>query len=778
LRAPLTSLIGREGELAAVQNCIGPGGARLVTLVGPGGVGKTRLALAVVEHVQSLFAHGTLVVDLAPVNDAEQVLPVIASALGLPESGSLAASDQVKAHLRPRQFLLVLDNLEQVVAAGPGIADVLQDCPDLVVLATSRTPLRLRGEHEVAVKPLALPDPAEGHDPTVLARVPAVALFVERARAVRADFVLTAANAATVAAVCARLDGLPLALELAASRLRLFTPDALLARLDRCLSVLVGGPRDAPDRQQTLRGTLTWSHDLLTPAEQKLFRRLAVFAGGWTLEAAVAVAGAAPPIEGDVAEVLERLVEQSLVVVRSDDRGEARFGFLETVREYALEHLALSGEERLVRARHLEWCLDVAGRADQEWHGPLQMRALARLDRERDNLGAALRWAGCHDPEDGLRLAASLVPFWNSRGSLREGRAGLDEVLKRSAGASPTLRARALRHAPLLWFWEAEPSRACALAAEGLELSRALGDVEGEAFALTYLGYARLARGEPAARVRPLLEEAVATARRAGSRVATYTALFSLARAAAAEGDHQRAVAVDREGLALQRAEGDQAFLAITLSRYAQSLIRLGALPEARAALQESFGLHRIIGHNQSFVSLLDPLIELALAEGDVVRAVQLDSAAEALHASQGVPRAPARLRAAMEDWRGQARSALAPAAAEQAASTGAHLSLEDAVRLGLHTGGSTPVPAAPGTQRSRAGSGSAGGGLSARELEVLRLVAGGRSNAEIAAELVLSVRTVERHLASIYGKLGAEGRSARALAVAHGLGSGVLTLR
>jgi DNA-binding NarL/FixJ family response regulator len=260
--------------------------------------------------------------------------------------------------------------------------------------------------------------------------------------------------------------------------------------------------------------------------------------------------------------------------------------------------------------------------------------------------------------------------------------------------------------------------------------------------------------------------------------VATYTALFAEARALAADGQHEQAVSLDREALVLQRAQGDDAFLAITLSRYAQSLIRLGARPEARAALQESFGLHRMIGHNQSFVSLLDPLVELALAEGDVVRAVQLDGAAEALHASLGVPRAPARLRAAVEDRRGLARSALAPAAAEQAWSTGAHMSLEDAVRLGLQTAENTPSPAAAGTERSWAGSGSPGGSLSPRELDVLRLVAAGRSNAEIATELVLSVRTVERHLASIYAKLGAEGRSARALAVAHGLGSGVLSLR
>ena len=455
-----------------------------------------------------------------------------------------------------------------------------------------------------------------------------------------------------------------------------------------------------------------------------------------------------------------------------------RYHLLETVRQYAAERLRASGEEGPIRQRHLEWCVALAEQAEVELHGLRQVTVLDRLEAERDNLRAALRWAAARAPERGLRLAAALVPFWNSRGSLREGRAWLDELLDRAAEASPALRARALRHAPLLWFWEADTGRACALATEGRALSRAFDDAEGEAFALSYLGYARLAAGDEPASVRPLLEDAVATARRAGSRVATYTALFSLARALAAEGQHEQAVVLDRESLALQRAQGDHAFVAITLSRYAQSLIRLGALPEARAALEESFGLHRMVGHNQSFVSLLDPLVELALAEGDVARAVQLDGAAEALHASLGVPRAPARLRAAMGHRRGRARSSLGAAAVEQAWSTGARLSLEEAVRLGLRAAESARVRATPGTGCSWSGRGSAADALSPRELDVLRLVAAGRSNAEIAGELVLSVRTVERHLANIYAKLGVEGRSARALAVAHGLGSGVLSLR
>jgi predicted ATPase/DNA-binding NarL/FixJ family response regulator len=765
LPAELSSFVGRSAAVAEALELLTD--TRLLTLVGPGGVGKTRLALRVTAAGLHEYPDGAWLVDLAPLREPHLVATAAVSAVRLPEVAGRSTLDVLRVGLAGRRLLLILDNCEHLVEACAEVATaLLHACHDLRILATSREPLGVAGEVRWPVPPLGVPGGAAPDGE-------AVQLFVERARAAQPGFILNEANAASVAEICRRLDGIPLALELAAARIGLLSVQQLAERLEDHLGLLAHGNRAAPPRQQTLRASLDWSHDLLDEPERALFRRLSVFADGCTLEAAEVVGG------GDAAafEALAGLVSKSLVSAREGLVG-MRYHLLEVVRQYAAERLRASGEEVPTRQRHLEWCVALAEEAEMQLHGPRQVTMLDRLEAERDNLRAALRWAAGQAPEAGLWLAAALVPFWNSRGSLQEGRAWSDELLDRAAGASPALRARAVRHAPLLWFWDTDTRRACELAAEGLALSRALGDVEGESFALSYLAYAHLAGGDELASVRPLLDDAVATSRRAESRVTTYTALFGLARALAADGQHEQAVVVDREALALQRAQGDHGFLAITLSRYAQSLIRLGALPEARAALEESFGLHRMVGRNQSFVSLLDPLVELALAERHYARAVQLDGAAEALHTSLGVPRAPAHLRAAAEDGRERARSALGAAAAEQAWSTGAQLSLEEAVRLGLRAAESARLSPMSGTESSWSGRESAADALSPRELDVLRLVAAGRSNAEISGELVLSVRTVERHLANIYAKLGAEGRSARALAVAHGLGRGVLSLR
>jgi predicted ATPase/DNA-binding CsgD family transcriptional regulator/transcriptional regulator with XRE-family HTH domain len=764
LPAELSSFVGRSVAVAEAVELLAH--TRLLTLVGPGGVGKTRLALRIAAAGLAAYPDGAWLVDLAPLREPHLVATAVVSAVRLPEVAGRSALEVLRVGLAGRRLLLILDNCEHLVGACAELATaLLRACHELRILATSREPLGVAGEVRWSVLPLRLPDGAapEGE---------AVQLFVERARAARPDFTLNETNAASVVEICSRLDGIPLALELAAARLGLLSVQQVAGRLEDHMGLLAHGNRTAPARQQTLRASLDWSHTLLDDAERALFRRLSVFADGCTLDAAEMVGADG----ASTFEALAGLVSKSLVTAREGPAG-MRYHLLETVRQYAAERLQGSGDEGSTRQRHLDWCVALAEEAAVELHGPRQVTVLDRLQAERDNLRAALRWAAAQAPETGLRLAGALVLFWNSRGSLPEGRAWLDELLERAAGARPALRARALRHAPLLWFWELDASRACTLANEGLDLSRALGDREGEAFALTYLAYGRLAAGDRPTTVRPLLEEAVATARRAESRVAAYTALFGLARALAADQQHEQAVILDREAVALQRAQDDHAFLAITLSRYAQSLIRLGALPEARAALEESFGLHRMVGQNQSFVSLLDPLVELALAEENFARALQLDGAAEALHAALGVPRAPARLRAAVGDGRGRARSALGTAAAEQAWSAGTRLSLDEAVRLGLQAAERTRVSPVSDTDLS-SGQDLTAEGLSPREVDVLRLVAAGRSNADIASELVLSVRTVERHLANIYAKLGAEGRSARALAVAHGLGRGVLSLR
>ena len=727
LPVPRTAFIGRETEAAELRQLLDRDDVRLVTLTGPGGMGKTRLALQVAGELTHRFPAGVCFVSLSVVGAPGLIASAIAQAVGVRESGNQSAQENLKDYLSglDQPMLLLLDNFEHLVSAAPIISDLLSAGPKLKIMVTSQSPLHVYGEHEFPVPPLALPASKSLLPLDVLSRLPAIALFVERARAVKHDFALTNENASAVAAVCARLDGLPLAIELAAARIKLLSPSAMLARLESCLNLLTGGARDLPTRQQTLRGTVDWSYGLLNSAEQTLFRRLSVFLGGCTLEAAEAVCDTAGDLGLDVLDGMASMMDKSLAQQVEGAAGETRFVMLSTIREYALERLAASDDVAATRRSHAAYYLVLAeegaleAAAHPEW--------LDRFEVEHDNFRAALEYLiKTGDADWGLRLGSALFQFWETREYLTEGRDRIARLLAlKGAAARPKLRSRLLFCAAVLAGEQGDYNAAHQLFEESLETCVELNDNRGVAVALNALAVNARDRGElPTASL--LFERCVAIWRDEGDPADVARALSNLANVTKLQGEPARATALYNECLVMFRQVGDVAGIAWTLnyqgdvaresndltaarSFYEQSLAAFslsrdgwgiasalsdlaglswdqGDSDEARRLYGESIQMFQNLGHKRGIARVLECLAANAAAQSNAVQSLHFAGAAAALRQRLVTPLTPAEQHK-LEKVLEFARRTLGNAAGMTAWMEGWAMPVEQAIQEALSSG-------------------------------------------------------------------------------------------
>jgi predicted ATPase len=617
-----TELIGRDADLADLKALLADAAVRLVTLTGPGGVGKTRLALQAAADLLDAFDDGAFFVDLAAVTEPALVLPAIAQVLGVREGGGQSLGEALVGYLAGKRLLLVLDNCEQVVAAAPVVAELLAASPGLRVLATSREPLRLRGEREFAVAPLATP-PLRRLPPLAdLARIPAVELFVQRAAAAKRGFLLTEDNARAVAELCARLDGLPLAIELAAARTKLLSPAALLARLGDRLALLSGGARDLPARQRTLRVAIAWSHDLLAPAEQALFRRLGVCAGGFSFATAEAVADPGGTL--DLFAGVASLVDKSLLRQEEQPDGEPRFRFLETIRAYALEQLEVSGEATTIRSAHATHFLGWAEMAATRLIGSGQAIWLERLESEHDNFRTILAWLCAADNvEKALRLATALSGFWLTRGHLGEARAWLEQILADAGAGKPAARALALNALANVVADQGDFARAEALYHESLAIRRTLGDRAGIADVLGNLGLLASDRADHA-RARALLEESLILRRDLPDERRLALALATLGVATYRDGDLDRAADLLNQARVHFATLGEPERTGYVLTQLGIVARHRGDLAGAAAYHREALTQYRAVGAKRGVAGSLNNLAMVARDQDETDQAERL----------------------------------------------------------------------------------------------------------------------------------------------------------
>jgi len=851
LPVPLTALIGREQEMQMICGLLLHPEVRLLTITGTGGVGKTRLALEAAHALRVNFTDGVCFVPLAPISDHTRVLPAIAQALGLREVAALSLEEQMHAALRELHLLLLLDNFEQVVKGASQLASLLTSCPRLSMLITSRAVLRLSGEREFPVPPLAVPDLAQLPSPEMLAQEASVHLFVLRTQAIQHAFHVTPANARAIAEICVRLDGLPLAIELAAARSKLLPPQALLKRLSHRLEILTGGAQDLPDRQQTLRNTLQWSYDLLTEQEQHLFCWLSIFVGGCTLEAAETLCQVGQKDGKQIPPVLEgvaSLLDKSLVQQTEREGQALRLVMLETLREFGLERLGESGELEAAREAHVRYYLALAEQAASEMRSPKQAIWLQRLELEHDNLRAALEWAleeaEEQEPERkklALRLSAALETFLRMHGHYSEARAFLERVLTRSEGERSSLRARVLRATAEVARWQGEYDRTEMLAQQSLALCREQGDIRGIANSLILLQQVAYPRGRSAEAL-ALLEELAQLMRQIDAPGEVAYILFNLADQVSIQGEYTRGKSLFEDALQLFREAGNEFMVGHTLVRstfylwcsatvdvaalrqrlkqgqrvvagvgdrssFASSLsieaiialsegetaraydlaqeslaifqeignrwyiaqllhvlgrveAQQGGLRAARSHFTESLALAQELGEKWITPFNLERLADVLVTEGELRWAAQLWGAAEALREETSYPLPPVD-RPAYELAVSTASTRLGSSALAAAWQEGRAMTTEQVlVAQGRMT---NPSPTQTGSRSTlpTKTSPSYPSGLTVREVEVLRLVAQGLTDAQVADQLVISSRTVNGHLRSIYSKINVTSRSA-----------------
>lgn len=636
LPTQLTSFIGRDDQVREAKQLLAS--ARLLTLTGPGGTGKTRLSLQLATEVMDQFPDGVYFVPLAAVHDPELVPSAIAQALSIQSSGSHRPIDALVEYLRDKRTLLVLDNFEQLLAAAPLATNLLEASPGLRVLVSSRASLRVYGEQEFPVPPMTLPDLRALPGLSALSQFEAVRLFIERAVAAKPDFAATNENAPAIAGICERVDGLPLAIELAAARIKLFSPQALLSRLDKSLSALGSGARDLPSRQQTLRNAIQWSYDLLDAGERCLLARFAVFARGGGLEQLELVCGPAKDLGGrEVVDVLDQLADQSLLR-RVPDVEEPRFLMLQTIREFAAERLEESGEADLVRDRHLEAFLALAQTAQSHLFGPQRKEWLDRLDADHDNFRKALEW--CVRQEDApraMRLGASLWRYWQMRGHLHEGRRRMAEILALpTSRAFPTERLAALEAAGGLAYWQADMDDAQRLYDECVVMTRSLGDRRALANALYNAAFPRTVSARAIDEAKPMVSEALELFRELGDDEGVARTLWGVGLGFYYATDYASALPIFEEALALNRKLDNRFGVAWSLHTLGLSAWGLGDVERARRAWAEAIQLFQAAGDVPGLVFQLDNLAAIAEDDGDHLRAARLSGAALAHQASSG----------------------------------------------------------------------------------------------------------------------------------------------